>query len=96
MLYHQACRISTMHMEVKFQIEVYLVVEIDPRSKERNFVKILTFWLAREVSWLAVEVLSPLKIKVKISETKYRSFYKTLRWGLCVQLYYQLSSRVLQ
>ena len=30
------------------------------------------------MSWLAVEVLSMSKIKVRISETKYRSFYKTL------------------
>ena len=38
--------------------------------------KSLLFWLAGEVSWLAT--LSMSKIKVKISETKYRSFYKTL------------------
>ena len=40
--------------------------------------KTLLFWLAGEVSWLAVEVLSMSKIKVNISETMYRSFYKTL------------------
>ena len=40
--------------------------------------KSLLFWLAGEVSWLAVEVLSMVKIKVRISETKYCSFYKTL------------------
>ena len=42
--------------------------------------KSLLFWLAGVVSWLAVEVLSScmLKIKVKISETKFISFYMTL------------------
>ena len=48
------------------------------RSWERNFVKILTF-LAGRISELAGcrSTLSMSKIKVKISERKYSSFYKT-------------------
>ena len=53
------------------------------RSCKRSgtLFKSLLFWLAGEVSWLAVDCRSTLsmsKIKVRISETKYRSFYKTL------------------
>ena len=53
----------------------------EPRSCKRSktLFKSLLFWLAGEVSWLAV-ALSMLKIKVRISETKFLSFYKTL-WG---------------
>ena len=54
---------------------------IERSCKRRGTLfKSLLFWLAGEVSWLAVEVhsLSMLKMKLKISKTKYRSFYKTL------------------
>ena len=41
-------------------------------------------WLAVEVIWLVVEVLSPYRKKVRISKTRYISFYKFLTkfiWG---------------
>ena len=49
---------------------------IIPSSCKRSgtFLKSLLFWLAGEVSL----ALSVSKIKVKFSQTKYRSFYKTL------------------
>ena len=47
-------------------------------KRSETLLKSLLFWLAGEVSWLAVDTLSISKIKVRISETKFRSFYKTL------------------
>ena len=49
-------------------------------KRSKTLFKSLLLWLAGEVSWLAVEVLSMSKIKVRIFETKYRSIYKTLCW----------------
>ena len=46
------------------------------------------FWLAEEVSWLAVE--ESLKIKVNISETRFLSFFKTFgRIGLKFSVFYK-------
>ena len=71
--------INPIFSECKLAGHELMIQMMYPRSCKRSgtLFKSLLFWLAGEVNWLAVEVLSPCQ-KVKISETKYRSFYRTL------------------
>ena len=74
-------------------ISIYLNLSLSLRDRDRAdqglakgaeiCLNPVLSWLAGEVDWLAVgSTLSMLKIKVKISETNYHSFYKTLELTL--------------